>query len=402
MDDELVQRWRDGDATAATAVRNSIRSWAERVLGHPALLSTLGPGTRARFANEANRREDTARIAVDVMRRDIPSANQAKAMTLMAAGREAVDALQDGRPAHPEGGRHAPPPIVVAMVLYPDGVNPRIREAIDKHFEECPACREDVRVMDRIIRNLDAVDHEVTRTDLAEAAALADRALANTVDLEQVMREAAQREKEDRAARQSRRPSPKPGPGGRTIPGRDPEPVSSPIRIALPLIAALLVAGGIWWVMRGDDPVSGQRVDGVRVLADVSPPDVGRLSDFPSETQLVVADFGRGDCRTAAGRLEGIQRTAPTDLRLVVLQGAALVCAKDGRRALKVFDDLETRVANEGGEARQRHWYRAQAHLLQGEATEAIAALQRAEAEDPRHRSQASALVERVSLATGG
>lgn len=399
MDDALVERWKGGDATAATAVRNAVRSWAERVLGHPALLGALGPGARNRMGNEEQRRETTARIAADVMRRAPASANQTKALSLMAAGRLAIESLQDGRPAHPSGGRHLPPPIAVAMVLYPEGVNPRVREALEKHLGECPACREDLRIMDSIVRNLDAVDHEVTRSDLAEEARKVDAALADTVDLEQVMRDAARAERE----RQQRPPSARPATKGpRKLPRPEPRASSGALRAFVPVLVVLAVGAGIWWTQRGGDAPAALRHDGVVALADLTPPDIGRLSELPSEAQLVVADLGRGDCRTAAGRLKGLQHARPDDLRLVVYEGAALVCAKDGRRALQVLDELEERVPAGSEAARQRHWYRAQALLLQGEASQAVTALRRAEAEDPRHRSQARALADRVAMVLEG
>ena len=400
MDDALVERWQGGDATAATAVRNAVRSWAERVLGHPALIGALGPGTRAPVASEEARREVTARIAAEVMQRGPGSANQVKALALMSAGRLAIESLQEGRPAHAGGGRHVPPPIAVAMVLYPDGVNERVRSAIEKHLEECPACREDLRIMDRIVRNLDAVDHEVTRSDLAEEARKVDARLAETVDLEQVMREAAQAEREQRSRAAPRRPvaSGK----GKVLPGPDPAPSRSSLRAFLPLLVIAALIGGYWY-SREDSPQGGPvRHEGMAALAVTDPPEVGKVSDLPSEAQLVVADLGRGDCRMAAGRLPAMQAARPDNLRLVVLEAGCLVCAGDARRALRVLDELETKVPEGADAARQRHWYRAQALLLQGRGQEAVEALRAAEANDPRHRSQARALAERVQMAMEG
>jgi hypothetical protein len=401
MDDALVERWKSGDASAATAVRNAVRSWAERVLGHPALLGALGPGSRARVGNEEERREVTARIAAEVMRRDAGGANQVKALALMAAGRLAIEALQEGRPAHPSGGRHVPPPIAVAMVLYPDGVNERVRTAIERHLEECPACREDLRVMDRIVRNLDAVDHQVTRSDLAEEARKADARLAETVDLEQVMREAAQAERE-RASRATAAPR-RPAPGrSKVLPGPDPAPKRSFLRPILPVLGLVVVGIAIWMGSSDAEVKTAARHEGVAALAVTDPPEVGQLSELPSEAQLVVADLGRGNCRQAAGRLPALQSQRPDDLRLLVLEAGCLVCAGDGRRALRVLDELEGRITEGADVARQRHWYRGQALLLEGRATEAVEALRQAEAADPRHRNQARALADRVVMAIEG
>jgi hypothetical protein len=400
MDDALVQRWRDGDPTAATAVRNAVRSVAERVLGHPALHAALGPAPRARLRNEEQRRETTARIAGEVMRRGADAANELKVLALMSAGRLGVEALQEGRPEH-EGERHLPPPLAVALVLYPDGVNPKMRAALDKHLEACPACREDLRILDRIVSSLDAVDHEVTRDDLAEEARKVDAALAQTVDLEEALRAAARehgrpdrRPGERAAGRPGARPDARPE-GAKVLPGVTPEVRPSATRALLP-VALLAGLGLAWHLSRDDAPSRLGHSEAVRALADVRPPEVHRIADLPAGVQQAVGDFSRGDCRTAAGHLKVLQRQHPDELRLPLLEAGALVCAKDPRRALQVLEALEARVPAGSGAVPQRHWVAAQAWLLSGEPDPAIEALRRAELEDARHRDQARAQLARV------
>ena len=392
MDDAMVLRWRDGDPTAATAVRNAVRSVAERVLGHPALHAALGPAPRARLRNEELRRETTAKIAVEVMRRGADAANELKVLALMSAGRLAVEALQEGRPEH-EGERHLPPPLAVALVLYPDGVNPKMRGALDKHLEACPACREDLRIFDRIVSSLDAVDHEVTRDDLAEEARKVDAALAQTVDLEEALRAAA-REHGRPERRAPERPSARPE-GARVLPGVSPEVRPSPLRALLPVLVLIGLLAA-WFFSRGDAPSRLGHSDAVRELADVRPPEVQRIADLPPGVQQAVGDFARGDCRTGAGHLKVLQRQHPDELRLPVLEAGALVCAKDPRRALQVLEELEGRIPAGSGAVPQRHWVAAQAWLLSGEPDPAVDALRRAEIEDPRHRDQARAQLARI------
>ena len=98
MDDALVARWRAGDAKASTAVRNAIRSTAERVLSHPALDGAVGPQAAAELEDDDRRRDVTARLAQDVMRRKASNAAQVKALAIMAASRHAVEAMQSAWP----------------------------------------------------------------------------------------------------------------------------------------------------------------------------------------------------------------------------------------------------------------------------------------------------------------
>ena len=163
MDDALVERWASGDPIARTALRNAIRSTAERVLGHPAFQKAIGPEGRGKYASEDKRRELTGAIAEQVMRQRPATAGQVKAVALMMAGRLAVEALQSGRPAAKDGSRHLPPAIVMQLTLVPDSMNPRLKEASERHLEVCAQCREDLRTMDRIVRTLDAVDHQTSR-----------------------------------------------------------------------------------------------------------------------------------------------------------------------------------------------------------------------------------------------
>jgi len=401
MDDALVQRWADGDRIARTALRNAIRSMAERVLGHPAFLGALGPEARGRFTAEDKRRELTGPIADQVMRQKPGTAGQVKALSLMTAGRLAVEALQEGRPAA-AGGRHVPPAIVMQWTLVPDSLNPRMKAASESHLESCSGCREDLRTMDRIVRTLDAVDHETSRAELAEEAAQVQSALDETVDLQAAMRSAMKEAREERRVKIEQQTRTSGSTPKKVLPGRTEEAPRSTVSLWLPLAAVVLIGGGVLWFTSGEDTADAPMVvEGLAGLADRSPPEVARIEDLPGGVQPVVADFGSGSCRTAAGRLRGLVRNNPDEPRLVLLEGAAWVCAGDAGKALKILGPLST---DEGGSRapRQVWWYLAQAHLLEGDAKAALEALTMAEREDPRHRGRAAAQREQIQAALGG
>lgn len=405
MDDALVERWGAGDPVARTALRNAIRSMAERVLGHPAFQNALRPEARSRFGAEDKRRELTGAIAEQVMRQRPVSAGQVKAVALMTAGRLVVEALQEGRAKAADGSGHIPPAIVMQLTLVPDSVNPRIREASEKHIENCAACREDLRMMDRIVRTLDAVDHETSRAELAQEAAQVQSALDQTVDLQAAMRSAMTEARDERRAKLAS----KRGDTGRTrkstgtaLPGRNESAPRSAARTWVPLVVVVLGGAGALWAFSDDTPAgpSGP-VPGVVPLADQSPPEIARIEDLPPTVQQVVADFGSGDCRTGAGRLRGIVRANPGEPRLELLEGAAWVCAGNGGKAVKILEPL-SKLEIDQKRPRQVWWYLAQGHLLEGHADLAIEYLSRAQQEDPRHRDRARALAQRVQEVVDG
>lgn len=374
---------------------------AERVLGHPAFLGALGPETRSRFSVEDKRRELTAQIAEQVMRQKPATSGQVKAMALMTAGRMAVEALQEARPTL-DGTRHLPPAVVMTWTLNPGSVPERIREASEKHLQECAGCREDLRTMDRIIRTLDAVDHETSREQLAEEAAHVQTALDQTVDLQEAMRAAMQEAKEERrgrsentgrTARPSTGESKKPA---RMLPGTSEAPRTSAWRIWLPLVVVIVLAVVVVRSQTEDSSgASSARDPRLRELADRSPPEVMRIEEMPAGVQLVVGDFGTGDCRTAAGRIRGLIRENPDDDRLKALEVGAWVCAGDGRKALSSLDDLGIDDPTKRP-PRQVWWFKAQAHLLEGDGDLALTALSKAELEDPRHRGRAGAQADQI------
>ena len=94
MDDALVARWREGDPTATTAVRNGIRTVAERMLGHTTLRGVTSTKARKVAEDEGQRREVTADIAREVMVRGGATAADVTAITIMVTARKLVELLR--------------------------------------------------------------------------------------------------------------------------------------------------------------------------------------------------------------------------------------------------------------------------------------------------------------------
>jgi hypothetical protein len=382
MDDALVARWRDGDAKASTAIRNAIRSTAERVLSHPALDGVLGPQAAMELQDDDRRRDLTARLAQEVMRRQAANAAQVKALAIMAASRHAVEAMQSAWPKTDDA--HLPAQVTVSMALAPGGLAPRVREAAERHLEGCKRCAGAIHVVDRIVRTQEATVQDTRREDLVAEAARAEAQAAE--ESRQRAREARRRRAEAKADKKEPKPSP------RRRPDRDAQKKGMPAWV-FAVVAVAVVGAGVWyWMSRGGGPAgpSGP-VPGVVALADQSPPEVGRLADLPPDVQFAVGDLANGDCRTAAGRFRSARAQAPDKGRLYVLEAGAFVCAGDSRKAQRALDDLDGMIAEKGGSVpRSASWFRAQAQLLEGDAGGALVSLSDARINDPKHRQKAA------------
>ncbi len=382
MDDALIARWRSGEANAKVAVRNRIRGIAERLLSQPDLLGALRPSASLR--NDRARRELTADIAREVMKRRADSATQLTALSLMIAGRHAVEALQEGRLS--TGEAHLPPAMAVSMALTPSTLGAGPRAAADRHLATCTACSKDIQLLERAVRNhAAAVPDEAPETISAAAAHMSsgerESAIAAT------MREAVQRpdpwpatvQRRQRAASRSRRPAPK-------------RSSADLVRWAL---IAIIVAIVVVMVMRPrGELVTLGAVSGLSELADRSPPTVRERSS--PEMGYVAADLADGQCANAAGRLRAQRSQHPAQLDLYVLEGACLICAGDGRKALRVFSELDAQLGEDQTAPTELAWYRAQALLLTDEADLALAALESAARRDMAHSSQAEAQISAI------
>lgn len=354
MDDALVARWRDGESAATTAVRNAVRTTAERVLSNPALRQAEGAGGRALVDDEERRRELTGAVAKEVMARKPDSAATVTATALMVAARVAVEAIRVGRPLMETG--HLSPPVAVSIALSPESLPTANREAAERHLAECHACSDDCRLVREVVRSASSMIRDAPRGDL-------NSAVQDSAGLESAAREAAN------ATAPERRPS---RPARRTA-SRESSPRTSGESGLRGLLPLLVIAGiaGIWWWSRHREEVHKQKIPELAALADRTAPDVGANEKIPVYANEAVRDLRDGDCRTAAARFRSARRTHPSERHMWLLEGASWVCAGEGAEALAALDPLARDAARPPG----TDWYRAQALLLTGEVAAALDAL---------------------------
>jgi len=398
MDDSLVERWQGGDDAARVAVRNGIRGIAERMLGHPGLHRALGRNSGSSLLVEDSRREVTAAIAAEVMKRGAPNGAQLTAMALIVSGRHAVEELQSGRAVAEEA--HLPAQSVVTYALAERGMTVRVRQAVEGHLSKCGACSDDVRILRNVVRNQEAAGEDLGQVDAEfvrearEAAPDVGPALAAQIrEAQEAATAEIAAEAVERLARVPARP--------RMKVQRDPRRAERPsgLRLALPVLAMVAAIAGVWWFTTGSQQIEARVDDRYRAVADRTPPTVRKTSSLPEGTDAAIDAMVSGDCITAAGLLRGIRRSSPDVPRLYTLEGAAWLCAGDGRKGIQVMNELESR----GLELpRSFHWTRGQLHLLEGDGHAAFLDLSEAQLRDPNHREQAGAQLGRIQAIRDG
>lgn len=368
MDDALVARWRDGESAATTAVRNAVRTTAERVLSNPALRHAEGSGGRALIDNEERRRELTGAVAKEVMSRKADTAAAVTAAALMVSARVAVEAIRVGRPR--TGTGHFPAPATISIALSPESLPAANREAAERHLAECHACADDCRLVREVVRSASTMVHDTSHAEIDEA--VQGEAGQESED----GGEEAEPERRPRPIRAARRGTPfRPAEAPQKGPG---------LRGLLPLLLIGAALGGYWYNERQKEQAV-QNIPAIAAFADRTAPTVGADEEIPTYIEEAVRNLRDGDCRTAAARFRVARRGHPAERRLWLLEGASWVCAGEGREALAALDPLSRDAARPP----LTDWYRAQALLLSGNAAAAVSALDAVSNTDSRRATQA-------------
>jgi hypothetical protein len=302
-------------------------------------------------------------IADELMERQAGGASRLRAAAMMRSIQEAITRLQ----ALPErrGDTHLPPQILSALGLAPEGLGKAMTEASQRHLADCPVCRRDLA----LVKELSASLPQNGRARSVESG---------TGSAPIPLEVAASRSRDGTE---------------RGIDFRGERDVVAPRRLLSVWLLVAVAAIALWLVSTRETPIDSAELEGVARLADLSPPPIQRLSELPRETQVALQELSQGQCHSAATRLRGLREAHPDEPRLYLLEGASFVCAADGRRALISFDELERAVEDRGlKRPRQIPWYRAQAHLLEGDVDGALKSLEEVERVDAQHRSAARKL----------
>lgn len=396
MDDALVARWKQGEGAAATAVRNALRTTAERVLSNPALRAAEGNGGRILVENEERRREMTATVAREVMARGGDDAATLNALALMSSARHAVEAMRSGRPM--AGSAHLPPPIAVAISLTPEALPAAQREAYQRHLETCSSCAEDCRLVKEVVRSAATATHDTTPAALEEAVH------EHAEDAMEAAAQAALEEMERRSTRtESQRTEPSRAESGR--PGARPGARSSASRAAAPPprsssgwlkgLLPLIVLGGAgywWWSSQREAELKATVDPAIAAIADRTPPAVGASEDVPEYAKSGVLLLEKGDCRSAGARFRAARRAHPEDRRLWTLEGGSFVCAGDAAAALMTLETL----GRDPTATPAARWYYAQAQILSGNLGQALEALEAVAASDSPYAERAASQLTQV------
>jgi hypothetical protein len=338
MDDQLVQRFNEGDPTATMAMRNQLRAMAARVLSSPQW--ELGAEARQNLEREAagEAMEGGGKNAVAFTVAAMSSAAQ-RGLTWLRKR----DGMRDGD--HP--ARH----MVVGVALQTASANHKLH--VESHWKDCPACKHHFDVVDEALRG-------ATKAQAAaQLVAPAPPPSAQPADdLASFARERARQQrkkpKAKKAAKKRRRRKKK---------GQKP-PALWPI-----LAVAGALAAGFWYTAQPSDEQRAWQA--AAILPDELPP-VGRAHTFDAQIQRAIESAADGDCRQAGNKLHAAAKTNPDDYWLAYYEGMAWVCERDGRRATAALErvDLMTTDVPWG-----YTWWLGQALLLDQRTDEGLAVL---------------------------
>jgi hypothetical protein len=353
MDEDLVTRWRQGDPDAEPAVRNAIRTVSMRLLVHPALRPVERAGGQHMLRDDQQRRELAGEVAAEVMRRGASSAAQLHASALLVAARRALEVVRTGRPSSRDA--HVPTSVVVMLAVAPEALPEQAKGAADAHLEHCHQCRDDVRLMDTVVR-AEAVADPFSAVDDVAPASAPKRPVAPARPIPAARPKVARRQAQraDASAR---------------------DDASFPWGFV-----ALLGLGSaaflVWWFTQ--QPNEQERVSLAQV-ADRAPPAVPAPGDLPPDAVDALGDLGRGDCYAAAPRLRTLRKRNPEAAGIARLEAAAWVCRGDALAARDALAAVGVPPASEAGDA----WSLAQIALLEGDEDLAREQLLAVAAADP-------------------
>lgn len=347
MDDALIARFRSGDPSATIPVRNHLRGVAARVIAAPQWDRGGAP------------HPDMERAAADeAMRGDSKTAVALAADAMTAAARLSLEAKRGH--AAPEGSEHLASGLIVGLALETASANQAAHAKA--HLEACAPCRREIELVKHALRAA-ATATEVSMTP--------DQAS----ELDHLLHAASQ---EAAAA-----PGPEANPVAPPKPrrARPPGKATRDTSALRPLLfVAVFIGAMTWWSQRLTPEEQSWKA--AALLPPERPP-LGRAALYEGEVRdAIVLMAEEGECRRAANALHRAWLEDDSDPMIRWYEGLALVCVRDGRRAVAALSEVEA-IADPLPFGMD--WWMGQALLLDGQDDKALRRLDKlARADHPR------------------
>ncbi len=347
MDEQLLQRFRDGDPGATVPLRNQLRTLAARVLAAPQW-GIQDSGTRAGLEREAAQASLSS------------GANTAVALTedvLAQAGAQGIELLRSREPGTPE--EH---PAALELARVGTQTASAVQMArVEAHTQACPKCSQHLDILKNALR----------------VATTAQRAPAQPAPVRP--RAKAPRPKSARR---------KDGPSKPVKPKQAAGSKSGGIPWLAVLAGVAVVAGIVWRLQPSDEQKVWARAE---LLPDELPPSA-RAALYSGPAKRAISQLADGNCRESATTLH-LQAKGSGDPYLHWYEGVAWVCARDGSKALEALDQV---TAAEEELPWGYDWWRAQALVLDGQSAQALVLLDDLAASKHARAGDASALASRL------
>ncbi|MCB9744222.1 MAG: hypothetical protein H6741_03455 [Alphaproteobacteria bacterium] len=364
MDDELIARFRDGDPSATIPVRNNLRGVAARVISAPQWDRGGAPDP------------DMERAAADLaMKGDARTAVALAADAMSAAARLCLDLKRRGSPA--EGGEHLESKLIVSLAMERASANQAVHAKA--HLEACEACGRQIELVKHALR----AAATATEMGMSEEQASAFDALLHAAS------EAASAEVDGEAAApagNARGPRPQ-----RARPPRRVQPTRDLSALRPLLFIAVFVAGMTWWSQRLTPEEQSWKM--AALLPPERPP-LGRAALYDGKVRDALVGMAEdGECHQAANVLHKAWLEDDSDPLLRWYEGLALVCVRDGRRAVAALSEVEA-IADPVPFGMD--WWLGQALLLDGQTDTALRRLDRLGRSEHPRAEQARQLAQAV------
>ena len=373
MDDQLLQRFRDGDPGATVSLRNQLRTIAARVLSAPQW-GLQDSGMRAGLEREAAQASLSS------------GANAAVALTeevLVHAGAQGIELLRRREPLVGEGH---PAALEIARVAS-DTASAVQHARVESHNQDCKRCTQHLEILKAALRAATTAQRPTAQPSPAQPSPTQPSSVQPRPAPASPARGPARVRSQPRPSgpRSARRRDGSSKPGAAKL-GAEKGP-------GVPWLAILgsvaVLAGAVWRVQ----PSAEQRIWARAELLPVELPPSARADLYRGPAKRAISQLGDGNCRDSATTLH-LQAKGTDDPYLHWYEGVAWVCARDGAKALEAMGQVSSLA---GADVPWGYnWWRAQALVLEGEDDKALVLLDKLAGSRHARAGDASALAGRI------